>query len=292
LVQSAVRIVHVAPFYHPVVGGVEEVAKRVAEYMASRGHEVYVLTYNRLRTGGKESLPREEVLNDVHIIRLKPDFAWSHGTYSAELPHTLTKLRPDIVHVHVWRHPHVFQVAKLKQKLGKAILHTHAPFQKYAQLGAITWLYHKTIDAVAKGTLNAYDTIIALTPHEIDILTNKLGAQKEKIVAIPNGIDDEFFANETTAHSPDPLVLYIGRISRDKNLPLLVKAMKFVKEQIKDVQLIMVGPDEGLIIKLLDYAKRHDIAIKYLGTVSQTKKKSYTVQAHSWHIQRSTSHSA
>lgn len=27
------RIVHVAPFYHPVIGGVEEVAKGVIKYM-------------------------------------------------------------------------------------------------------------------------------------------------------------------------------------------------------------------------------------------------------------------
>ncbi|WP_162008573.1 hypothetical protein [Vulcanisaeta thermophila] len=30
------RIVHVAPLYHPVIGGIEEVMKKVAEYMASR----------------------------------------------------------------------------------------------------------------------------------------------------------------------------------------------------------------------------------------------------------------
>jgi|MonGeyMetagenome_1017769.scaffolds.fasta_scaffold222331_1 hypothetical protein len=30
------RIAHIAPFYAPVIGGVEEVVKRVAEYTASR----------------------------------------------------------------------------------------------------------------------------------------------------------------------------------------------------------------------------------------------------------------
>jgi hypothetical protein len=38
---------------------VEEVVRRVAEYMVGRGHEVYVVTYNRLRRGGRGSLPRE-----------------------------------------------------------------------------------------------------------------------------------------------------------------------------------------------------------------------------------------
>lgn len=85
------RIVHVAPFYHPVIGGVETVVKKIAEYMASRGNEVYALTYNRLRAGGIGSLPKEETINGVHVIRLKPDIVWSYGTYSAELPATLKR---------------------------------------------------------------------------------------------------------------------------------------------------------------------------------------------------------
>ena len=64
------RIVHVAPFYTPVIGGVEEVARKIAEYTASRGYETHVVTYNRLRNGGVGSLPREEI-NGVHAIRLK-----------------------------------------------------------------------------------------------------------------------------------------------------------------------------------------------------------------------------
>ena len=66
------KIVHVAPFYHPVVGGVEDVAKHIAEHMAGRGHEVHVVTYNRLGVGGIGSLPREEVINGVKVFRLKP----------------------------------------------------------------------------------------------------------------------------------------------------------------------------------------------------------------------------
>ncbi|QOJ79274.1 glycosyltransferase [Infirmifilum lucidum] len=86
------RIVHIAPFYRPVVGGVEEVAEKIAEYMASRGHEVYVLTYNRdrRRAGG---LPEREEINGVEVVRLRPDFAYSHGTYSAELPKALEAQR-------------------------------------------------------------------------------------------------------------------------------------------------------------------------------------------------------
>jgi len=101
------RIAHIAPFYAPVIGGVKEVVKRVAEYTASKGHETYVITYNRLRNSGLGLLTREEEINGVHVIRLKPDLTWSHGTYSSELPQAVKSLKPDVVHVHAWRHPHV-----------------------------------------------------------------------------------------------------------------------------------------------------------------------------------------
>jgi len=143
------RIAHVTPFYYPVIGGVENVVEKVAEFMVSRGHDVYVITYNRLRKGGECSLPWREIINNVQVIRVKPDFTWSHGTYSSEISKVLTELRPDIVHVHVWRHPHVFQVAKLRKKLNfKAILQPHGPFHTLQQLGTITWFYHKIVDLV------------------------------------------------------------------------------------------------------------------------------------------------
>jgi glycosyltransferase involved in cell wall biosynthesis len=65
------RIVHVVPFYTPVIGGVEEVARKIAEYTASRGYETHVVTYNRFRNGSIGLLPREEEINSVHVIRLK-----------------------------------------------------------------------------------------------------------------------------------------------------------------------------------------------------------------------------
>lgn len=269
------RIVHVAPFYHPVIGGVETVVKKVAEYMASRGYEVYVVTYNRLRRGGIGALPREEMINGVKVVRLRPTITWSHGTYSTELPEAFRRLKPDIVHVHVWRHPHVFQVARVKEKLGfKTVLHSHAPFNRVNQLGLATWLYHRLADLLARGVLRCYDRVVALTPYEKSVLIQKLGVADEDVVVIPNGIDDELVekARNFSAENYEPIVLYIGRVSKAKNLDLLVRAMKHVAKELRDVKLVMAGPDEGLSHKLKRYAQKLGINIEYLGTVSEAVK--------------------
>lgn len=266
------RIVHVAPFYAPVVGGVEEVVKKVAEYMASRGCEVFVVTYNRLRSGGHGALPRHEVMNGVCVIRVRPDFAWSYGTYSSELPEVVRELKPDIVHVHVWRHPHVFQIAKLRKLMKfKAVLHGHAPFHRFSQLDLATWIYHRAFDAFGKRCLNSYDKYIALTPHEVKKV-KRLGLNDDKIVVIPNGVEDDRECSNDASIRDDEQVLYLGRISKSKNLSLLVKAMAYVVKDVKNAKLVLAGPDEGLAKRLVKQAEKEGIQIRYAGYVDEDEK--------------------
>jgi glycosyltransferase involved in cell wall biosynthesis len=182
------RIAHIAPFYAPVISGVEEVVKRVAEYTASKGHKV--ITYNKLRYSGVGLLTREEEINGVHVIRLMPDLTWSHDTYSSELPQAVKSLKLDVVHVHAWRHPHVFQDAQLRKKLGfKAVLHGHALFHRLNQLGVITWTYHRLADTFGRSYLRAYDAYIALTSHKAErVRALRLAGN---VVVIPNGVDED-----------------------------------------------------------------------------------------------------
>jgi len=260
------KIVHVAPFYHPVVGGVEEVVRHIAEYMAGRGYDVYVITYNRLRRGGIGSLPKEEVINNVKVIRLKPRIIWSYGSYSPELPEVIKILKPDIVHIHVWRHPHVFQVAKLKKEVGfKAVLHGHAPFHRFSQLGVVTWIYHRFVDSLGRNFLKSFDLYVALTRYERRIVS-KLGFNEDGIIIIPNGIDEDN-CNINFNSKAENQILYLGRIDRSKNLTLLIKSMRYVSEKIKNTKLILAGTDEGLVENLIDYARRHNINVQYLGEV-------------------------
>ena len=70
------RIAHVAPSYHPFVGGAESHLKAVSEGLARRGHELLVVTQQRaIGLAGNRSvaLPREEVVNGVRILRLDAD---------------------------------------------------------------------------------------------------------------------------------------------------------------------------------------------------------------------------
>src|SRR5215468_4586967 len=70
------RIVHLAPSYHPILGGAEAHLQAVSEGLVRRGHEVLVVTQRR--AGGMagrmiDGLARDEVVGGVRVHRLPPD---------------------------------------------------------------------------------------------------------------------------------------------------------------------------------------------------------------------------
>lgn len=245
------RIVQVAPFYKPVIGGVENVVDHISRYCVSKGHEVFVVTYDRARKGSSKHLVSREEDNGLTIIRLPVDIKWNQGSYSSKMKDCLRNIKPDIVHVHNWRHPHVFQVAKLKDEMHfKAILHGHAPYHSEGQLGAVVWLYHRTVDILSKATLKKYDRLISLTDYEKEKLLH-FGVPPDKIVIIPNGIDETFEEIDEYNTNGGRNVLYMGAISSLKNMDLLKKSMSYVFSRMPDSRLLLAGEDQGALRRLL-----------------------------------------
>lgn len=154
------------------------------------------------------------------------------------------KLKPDIIICHGFRKPYLAQairiIKKLKQqgKKTKIFLVTHAPF---LEKGIRSWkldlavkLYDKIL---AKKILNSFGKIIAITKWEMPYLL-KLGAKKQKIIYIPNSLDETFFKLKTKKGKG---VLFLGRVSPIKNLEILIKACRELR-----IKPTIVGPvDKG-----------------------------------------------
>ena len=91
------RILTVLTFYEPHWTGLTAIAKRVAEGLAARGHDVTVLTTQHL-----PDLPRREVLNGVDVVRLPPIGRLSRGFIAPAFPRTAYRLigSHDVVQIH------------------------------------------------------------------------------------------------------------------------------------------------------------------------------------------------
>ena len=62
-----------------------------------------------------------------------------------------------------------------------------------------------------------------------------------RIAVVPNGVDSAFFHNDQRILHPKPRLLYVGRLSVEKNLPLLLQALDGVSEQFETT---LVGDGE------------------------------------------------
>lgn len=98
------------------------------------------------------------------------------------------------------------------------------------------------------------EMVIATTPIQIDILTEKYELDPSRISMIPPGYDDNRFfpvsqasrkALQESLGLEKPIVLTLGRLANNKGYDLLVKAFKYVAERMQDVQLhIACGGEE------------------------------------------------
>jgi glycosyltransferase involved in cell wall biosynthesis len=108
-------------------------------------------------------------------------------------------------------------------------------------------------------------TIIAVSHELADLLIHQLGLPATKVVTIPNGVD--LSAIEAQAAKPlddpwfssgsPPVIVGAGRLSRQKNFPLLIEAFALLRKE-QDARLMILGdgsPDarrrlEGLAVRL------------------------------------------
>ncbi|MCY0850998.1 glycosyltransferase family 4 protein [Sulfuracidifex metallicus] len=252
------KIVQVAPFYYPVLGGVEKVVSRISEYMVSKGNEVTVVTYNRDRSS-KGMFKEREIINGVEVVRLSPKITMSHGSYSPDVVRVVKSIDPDIVHVHVWRHPHSLQLSSLD--LVK-VLHPHSPFYSRKQVGSLIYVYYNLVDSIFRKRIRDYN-IISISPIEKEIIKKKFNVNS---TVIPNGVEDSYFDVKSQG---DNFYLFLGRLSAEKNVMRMLRGYKL--SEVKR-PLVIAGPDEGIGKEVKEYIERYQLNAKYVGPVSEEEK--------------------
>jgi len=117
------------------------------------------------------------------------------------------------------------------------------------------------------------DYVITLTDMHKETLI-KMGFPAEMIFVIPHGVDAQLFApNPPDKHLMEKfnlhgkkVILYIGRLTKEKGIYYLIQAVKLVTKKIKDVCLLVVGegPLRNSLKKIVHGLNGH---IKLIGTV-------------------------
>ena len=157
----------------------------------------------------------------------------------------------DLVHVHEpWHYPG-FIAFRAARKWGiPYVLSPHGEFAEYC-------LRHKAFKKrIYMGMIQGHilkfaDSLHALTKEEMADIS-KLGYNSSCFV-VPNGIDSSQFEklpdiSEFMAAYPDLsgkcVILFMGRLHSKKGLDVLVRSYVSLSHKLKDVALLVVGPDE------------------------------------------------
>jgi glycosyltransferase involved in cell wall biosynthesis len=158
IMTTMLSIVHVYKDYWPVVGGIENHVRDLAEAEAARGHGVTVLVTN---PGGQ---PAREMINGVQVIRAGRLATVASTPLSLALPLLLARLKPEITNVHF-----PYPVGELSQwLLGRRwpyILSYHSDVVKQQRILRFYNPLLRRVLAGAAGILAGSDNYVQSSPY-------------------------------------------------------------------------------------------------------------------------------
>jgi glycosyltransferase involved in cell wall biosynthesis len=274
------RIGMMVDMYKPYISGVTNYVALNKRWLEAQGHKVFVFTF------GDEAYEDDE----LYVVR-SPGLPMSmmdlnlHVSFRYSAPAQKKLQSMDVVHVH---HPFLSGPLALRYCRPHTIpvVYTnHTRLDLYAH----HYLPSMLPDAVGETFLRAYmpnfcaqcDLVIAPSAGLAEVLRG-LGVESP-ISVIPNGIDFAPFANvppltRAEAGLPDDalVLMYVGRLSQEKNLTFLLRAFFGVAAAAPRVVLALVGGGPELE-NLKDQAEHSGFGerVRFIGRVEFERVPSY-----------------
>jgi glycosyltransferase involved in cell wall biosynthesis len=171
----------------------------------------------------------------------------------------------DVVHVHDWFG--TVGGAALARRLGRPLVMTVHSTEYDRSLGH-PW--KEILDREQAG-LDAADRVIAVSRHLKEQLLNRYGTPRDKVTVIYNAVRPP--PRLARLETPEPVVLYLGRLAAMKGVDTFLRAGARVLDQIPEVLLVVAGEGPEYP-RLLTLAAHLDIAdrVMFLGKVTEEER--------------------
>jgi glycosyltransferase involved in cell wall biosynthesis len=243
-----VKILFALTYYHPHVSGLTIYVKRLAASLAERGHRVTVLTSRY-----DPSLPDEEVIDGVHVVRAPVLFRVSKGVIMPGFPFLAWRLirEHDIVSVHLPQFE-ASLLSLLARLAGCPVVLTY-----HCDLQLPHGWFNRVVDAVVfVSNYLAGQLAQAIVAYTQDFAQHSpfLSRFLDKVHVIPPpvimpvpdaGAVEAFRASHDLAGRP--VVGMAARLATEKGVEVLIGAMPRLLEAFPRLKVLFAGQYEGVM---------------------------------------------
>ncbi|MGP1718128.1 MAG: glycosyltransferase family 4 protein [Methylophilus sp.] len=247
------RVAHVVRQYLPSLGGLEEVVRNLVQEQLQQGLQPYIITLDRVFKKADQTLPAEEIIEGVQVIRI-PYFGSDRYPIAFSVLKHLKQA--DLVHVHAIDFFYDF-LALTRLIHGKPlVVSTHGGFFHTGFASRLKKIYFHTITRLSS---IAYKKVIGCSDNDGDIFSAII--KSKKLCVIENGVDIQKF-NNAASETLQPVLIYFGRWSVNKGLYEAIDVIAALKSQdsTQPWRLIICGRAYDLSeADLKDYAKKQGV---------------------------------
>ncbi|MGZ3573064.1 MAG: glycosyltransferase family 4 protein [Gemmatimonadaceae bacterium] len=230
------RILQVARQFYPKVGGIESCVLNLSRGLIARGHVVEVVTLDRdIRNRRRLEGPSE--VDSIRIHRI-PYFGPRRYPVAPSWLRFIDDF--DVVHIHAI--DFFLDSAALARSVGfhrkPIIVTTHGGIFHTRAWRSLKNLYWRR---VLKRTLGAATAVVAVSDSDAALFSSIV--PPEKLVTIPNGIDQAFV--DARAPRVRGRIVCVGRVSPAKAIDKVIQLIAALAPDFENLDLVVVGPDEN-----------------------------------------------
>jgi alpha-1,3-mannosyltransferase len=266
------RILQITRQYAPSTGGLASAVEGLSLAAREAGHEVRVVTLKRIFETGEEA-PAESVVNGVKVSRIGH---WGSRRYPIATSVLSRMNGSDLVHVHAVDFFVDFLSLSRIFHRRPLVLSTHGGYFHTRWLHRFKAAYFRTI---TRQTLKHVAAIVCVSEQDYETFSSIV--PKEKLHLVRNGVQLESYLTVKKVITPG-LLVGIGRVSPNKGIDRLIRAIAELRKTHPGVQLIWAGPDEqGRIEQLRTQAQQAGVGdcMKFIGRAEVSEIESLLSRA-------------